>query len=377
MLTATCAPWSRSREDGRVRGDGVVEGNVTKRSQAGLDGGARQGRRRVVRDDDAKRGRHRATASARPRTGLVPAELRQALLGATAVVGGDVVADEAPSRPRCGDRGGADAHEGVQHDLSFVGVELDAAVGQLHGEGRRVADPPRRLGGEGPDALRVLQELDVRDGGLPSGQPGAAVGLLAEDQDVLVGVPQGGVGGGAPAAPCGGGGGGGALVPDDFASHEKTHVGCVLCHVQVQGNVGPPAQVGDVDAQTAARHQDPVGLRHHPLEQAPVVREGEVLVVLLADVVGGRGDGEVDGAVRQLLHTLAGVGEDAVSDVGWQGSLAVLHVLLGLRVRVESPAVEGGGVVAYAPRRAEGAGVRAPTASALCPAFRHKRPAPH
>ena len=99
-------------------------------------------------------------------------------------------------------------------------------------------------------------------------------------------VPQGWVCGRRPTAPGGGGTSAGTLVPDDFSPHEEAQVQKVFYDVAVQGEVGPAAQVGDVEAEAATGHQSAVYLSHDPAEEIPVVFESQVLVIVFADVVG-------------------------------------------------------------------------------------------
>ena len=211
---------------------------------------------------------------------------RDALHGLLLVGGVDFVAGKAPAAFDRGHAGGAAAHEGVVHHLVAVGVELDAAPRQLDREGGRMADAPGRFGAHLPDAARVAQKLVAANRVAAAVDLGAAVVLLAEEEDVLVLVADGGIGGRAPAAPGGRAARAAALVPDDLAAHEEAEPFHVLDDVGVQRNVRLAADVGDVDADAAAGHEDPPRLLPRAAQQLAVLWQGEVLIVRLADRVG-------------------------------------------------------------------------------------------
>ncbi len=67
------------------------------------------------------------------------------------------------ARPQCGDGTGARSHEGIEHDVILIGVELDQAHRQLDGEGSRVADSGRALRWDLPEVGGGFEELVSRD----------------------------------------------------------------------------------------------------------------------------------------------------------------------------------------------------------------------
>ncbi len=53
----------------------------------------------------------------------------------------------------------------------------------------------------------------------------------------------------------------------------------------VEGEIRLTTEIGDVHRHPAARLEHPVRLDEHPMEEPEVLVEGQVLVVVLADVV--------------------------------------------------------------------------------------------
>lgn len=130
----------------------------------------------------------------------------------------------------------------------------------------------RRFSGEIPDGFVVFQEFIAADGVLPFGRVLALEGIFAEDQEVLVHVPQGGVACRLPRAPSRGRGSAGGLVPDDLAAHQEAETDGLLGDESVQRDIRFAAQVCHVDAHPPAGDQDALGFFPDTLE------EGQVLV---------------------------------------------------------------------------------------------------
>ena len=107
----------------------------------------------------------------------------------------DVDAHEVPARFDCCYTRSPQAAKGVQDHLALESVQLDAPVGELDGEGGWMSDPARRGGRELPYAPCELQELLFRRRGL-SLYSFPREPFLGEDEDVLMRVPEGRVGGG-------------------------------------------------------------------------------------------------------------------------------------------------------------------------------------
>ena len=84
--------------------------------------------------------------------------------------------------------------KGSRTTSPVVGVKLDAPVRKLDRERGGMPDLGRRLRREIPHALGVFQELFAGYRGGSSLDLGPAEGFLTEDQNVLVYVPQRGVG---------------------------------------------------------------------------------------------------------------------------------------------------------------------------------------
>jgi len=76
-------------------------------------------------------------------------------------------------------------------------------------------------------------------------------------------------------------------VPDDLATHEKADFRHILDDVGMKRNIGFAAQIGNVDAGPAPRHQDAVDLLPDPLEKFEILFQGKVFVIVFAHVIGG------------------------------------------------------------------------------------------
>ena len=127
----------------------------------------------------------------------------------------------------------------------------------------------------------------------------------------------------------------------------------VFDDVAVHGEVRAAAQVGDVEADPAAGHEDAVDLAHDPVEKGPVFVQGKVVVVFLADVVGGRGDHEVDAGIGQGVHVLGGLGEDNVDRRRRQRIFYIGDPAFAGESFIETAGVESGRVMAPPSRRAK------------------------
>jgi hypothetical protein len=84
----------------------------------------------------------------------------------------------------------------------------------------------------------------------------------------------------------------------------------------VQRDVRLAAKVGDVDAGPSAGDKHAVGLGPHPFEKGQIFIQAEVLVIILADVVGRRGHHQMYRVVGQLGHLLRRDVEDRVQGFG-------------------------------------------------------------
>ena len=261
-----------------------------------------------------------------------------------------------PPAEQCRQGGLAGAHEWVKHHISGKGVQLDQPARQFHRERRRVPDFAGRLGRKLPDAFAVFQEFLAGDGGWPGGRVGAFEGIFGKDQDIFVRVAQRRVGGRHPTAPGGGWAGAGGFIPDDLAAHQETQRQHILQDVRVQRDVRLAPQVGDVDAGPAARGQDAAHLAPDAAQKGQVLVQAEVFVIGLADVIGRRGDHQVDAAVRQVGHLFRRGAKNLVQAFRRQQVFDVFDSLLLRLIVIQAAGVERRRVVADSPRRTEGAG---------------------
>ena len=219
-----------------------------------------------------------------------------------------------------------------------------------------MADAAGRGRGELPYAFGTFQKILPADGGFPAGQSRPLPRFLAENQDIFVDVPQGGIGGGLPAAPGRGGGGAVALVPDDFPPHQKAEGQEILDDVAVQRQIGAAAQVGNVETNPAAGRQDAIDFRHYLAQEVPVFVQGQVGVVLLAHIVGRGSDHQVDAGGGQGVHPRRRLGQDGIYGIGRQGIFPIGAGLGGGQVRIQPPAIERRSVMPLPPGRPEGGG---------------------
>ena len=93
----------------------------------------------------------------------------------------------------------------------------------------------------------------------------------------------------------------------------------VFNYVTVERQVGLAAEVGQVEADPATRYQHPQHFPHDSAEKGPVLGEGKVFVVVLADVVGRRGYHQVDAAIGQGIHPFGRRGKNGIGYAGWKG----------------------------------------------------------
>ena len=174
-----------------------------------------------------------------------------------------------------------------------------------------------------------------------------------------MGIPQRWVRRRLPAAPRGGGAGPCRLVPDNFATHEEACRVSLLDDVAVQGYVRLAPEVGDVHQCPPTIHQHPECLGENVAHQLPVLRERQVVVVLLAHVVGRRCDHQVNRAIRKLVHVHRRVVEDPVQCVDRDGILRRwATVEFGGILGLQGPRVVLGRIVADAAVCAERACAR-------------------
>jgi hypothetical protein len=117
-------------------------------------------------------------------------------------------------------------------------------------------------------------------------------------------IPQSWIGGRLPGTPGGGVAGTGRLVPDDLAAHEKTDVNHVTGNKGMQGNIGLTTQIGYIDTGTAARDKNTPSLFPNPLQESQVLRETEIFVIFLTNIVRRRSNHEVNAGIRQQIHAL-------------------------------------------------------------------------
>ena len=137
-----------------------------------------------------------------------------------------VESDVVTSCSQSSDRRGPNSYERVEHDVVFVGVELDQAFGQLHRERGRMTDTSCAFGCDLPQIRRRLQELVARDrrGGRIAEPESffwfqcAIESALARDDDPLGHVPQDRVARTLERAPRARTARRSPLPPDDFAA---------------------------------------------------------------------------------------------------------------------------------------------------------------
>jgi hypothetical protein len=120
-------------------------------------------------------------------------------------------------------------------------------------------------------------------------------------------------------------------------------------------DIGFPAQIGDVDAGPAPRHQDAVDFLPDPLEKFEILFQGKVFVVVFAHVVWRRGDHQVDALVRDF-RGLRRIQQDRVEEFRRHRIFDILAGLGRGNLGVELAGIESRGVVGYSSRGAEGAG---------------------
>ena len=170
-----------------------------------------------------------------------------------------------------------------------------------------------------------------------------AEAALAGHDDPLGHVAEHRVGGRAEGAPGARAAGPLALLPDDLAPGQEVQVVLQDRHdVGGQAAVGLAAEVGHVDRNAAARLEHPLALGEDVAQQRQVLDVGaghplavELLLVLLAGEVGGRGDDEGHRVVRHGVHP-AGVAVQARHT-----GLVRVHVLVGAELRRLEAGVEG------------------------------------
>jgi hypothetical protein len=283
--------------------------------------------------------------------------------GLSHVGGVDVVPGKVAAGPDRCHRGRPRTHEGVEHEVAVVGVEVDEPSRQGDGERRGVADARGRLGWDLPDVGGGLHELVAPEGGrrgqvFPvtlTGGEGAVEPALAGNDDPLGQVTQDGVGGPLERAPRAGTGRATGLVPDHLAAQQEPEL--VLedaDDVRGQRPVRPPADIGHVDRDPSTRLQLAHALGEHVLEHLQVLEVGgrdvtlpDRLLVLLAGEVGGRRHHQGHRGIRDFLH-LAGVADEELVDC-----LVRVHGLVRAELGGPEARREGAGVVVLPAGHAE------------------------
>ena len=98
----------------------------------------------------------------------------------------------------------------------------------------------------------------------------------------------------------------------------------ILDQVAVQRQIGPAAQVGNVETNPAAGRQNAIDFRHYLAQEVPVFVQGQVGVVLLAHIVGRGSDHQVDAGGGQGVHPRRRLGQDGIYGRGRQGIFPIL-----------------------------------------------------
>ncbi len=82
-------------------------------------------------------------------------------------------------------------------------------------------------------------------------------------------------------------------------------------------------EIGDIHAGPTAWNEHPVRLLKNAAQQLQIFGEAEVVIVILLNVVGGRGDHQVDGFIWELAHMLRGLMVNSVDVLHRDGILNI------------------------------------------------------